>query len=160
MLNCEISWLGCEFIARLFHPKLPTNINYLTLDYNNFGNEGLNLLMSGLKGYDKIKHVSLAYCGITEDGIKYFKEFLTSPTLELEKLILQGNELKNNGFAEMIDYLYNSNIEEINLNNILIGNDTELMLKFTNLIAINKNLVGYQLKYNFIDDKGNNTIFI
>jgi Ran GTPase-activating protein (RanGAP) involved in mRNA processing and transport len=155
MLNCGIGWLGCEFIGRLFHPKLPTNLNYLTLDYNNFGNDGLNFLMAGLKGYDKIKYISLAYCGITEDGIKHMKEFLTSPSLELEKLILQGNELRNSGFNEMIDYLYNSNIEEINLNNILIGNDTELMLKFTNLMAINKNLVGYQLRYNFIDDKGN-----
>jgi Ran GTPase-activating protein (RanGAP) involved in mRNA processing and transport len=155
-LNCGIGVLGCEFVSRIFDPKLSTNIQILTLDYNNFGNDGLCQLMTNLKGYDKLKHLSLAYCGITEFGIQHLREFLASTTMEMDRLILQGNQIKNNGFNELLDYLLLSNIEEINLNNVLVGGDTEIMQKFSTLITNNKNIVAYQMKFNFLDDKGRN----
>jgi hypothetical protein len=110
--------------------------------------------MTNLKGYDKLKHLSIAYCGITEYGVQYLREFLASTTMEMERMILQGNQIKNNGFNELLDYLLLSNIEEINLNNVLVGGDTEIMQKFSTLITNNKNIVAYQMKFNFLDDKG------
>ena len=44
-LNGNIGPLGCEFISRIFEPNLPCTMKILTLDYNNFGNEGLSNLL-------------------------------------------------------------------------------------------------------------------
>ena len=45
-LNCNIGPLGCEFVSRIFEPSLPCTMEILTLDYNNFGNEGLSNLLT------------------------------------------------------------------------------------------------------------------
>ena len=48
LLNDNIDLLGCEFISRIYEPSFPCNFKILTLDYNRFGNEGLNNLLNYL----------------------------------------------------------------------------------------------------------------
>jgi Ran GTPase-activating protein (RanGAP) involved in mRNA processing and transport len=155
LLNSGIGPLGCEFISRMFEGSLPSNISILTLDYNQFGNEGLFNLMNYIKTCKSLKYLSLAYCNIDEKGVNYLDKFLSSTTT-LETLILQGNPLKNSGMSELISILYNnSSIEEINLNNVLFGNDPEgVVSNFANLMASNQTLIVYHIKFNFITDQG------
>jgi hypothetical protein len=151
-LNCGIGALGCEFISRMFDPLLPTNIEILTLDYNNFGNEGLFQLMTYVKESTSLTYLSLAYCGIDENGITHFDKFLTT-TETLEKLVLQGNPLKNSGMNELITILYNNmTIEEINLNNVLFGNDIDVINSLCGLMQNRSNIIIYHMKFNFIND--------
>ena len=37
MMNCKMTWLGCEFVSKLLHPTIGTPIAYLKLDHNLFG---------------------------------------------------------------------------------------------------------------------------
>ncbi len=174
LLNCNIGPLGCVMISRMFEPSLPTKISYLTLDYNTFGNEGLNELMLYLKNNKSVKSLSLAYCDIDERGIAHLETYM-STTTTLVSLNLQGNPLKNAGVKELIPMLLKCKcIEEINLNNVFFGNGPEravnedLALKdkgsqvfdpdgvigdLSNLMINNQNLVVYHLKFNFITDK-------
>lgn len=147
--------LGCEFISRMFEGSLPSNITILTLDYNNFGNEGLSNLMRYIETNKLLKYLSLAYCGIDEKGVTTMDKFLRETTT-LETLILQGNPLKNPGILDLISILYNnSSIEEINLNNVHFGNDPDgVISNFANFMATNQTLIVYHIKFNFITDQG------
>jgi Ran GTPase-activating protein (RanGAP) involved in mRNA processing and transport len=159
-LNCEISVLGCEFISRIFDKERFCKINILTLDYNNFGNEGLALLMENLKECKTLNYLSLAYCGIDENGVKHFSDYLSAQDIMLEKLVLQGNPLKNAGMAQLINIIYdNTSLEEINLNNVLFGNNPEVMQNLVSLMKQNTTLLAYSLKFNFITDQGKIVFF-
>jgi Ran GTPase-activating protein (RanGAP) involved in mRNA processing and transport len=154
-LNCGIGPLGCEFISRMYEGSLPSNISILTLDYNNFGNEGLSNLMRYIETNKILKYFSMSYCAIDEKGVTSMEKFLRETTT-LETLILQGNPIKNAGMLDLISILYNnSSIEEINLNNVLFGNDPEgVVSNLANLMATNQTLIVYHIKFNFITDQG------
>ena len=153
MMNCGIGKLGCEFISRLF--TKPNKIKILTLDYNAFGNEGLEELMNKIKNSKTLIYLSLSYCNIDQNGVKQFADYLTSAGISLEKLILQGNPLKNEGMQQLINIIYdNTSLEEINLNNVLFGNSVETMQSLVSLMKNNLTLLAYSFKFNFICDKG------
>ena len=154
MMNCGIGVLGCEFISRIFDKERANKISILTLDYNTFGNEGLQQLMENLKDSKSLTYLSLAYCNIDQNGVKSFADYL-SATQSLEKLILQGNPLKNAGMTQLINIIFdNTSLEEINLNNILFGNSPETMQSLVSLMKNNLTLLAYSLKFNFITDQG------
>ena len=96
-LNCNIGPLGCEFVSRIFEPSLPCTMEILTLDYNNFGNEGLSNLLTYLPYNNTLTYLSLSYCGIDDKGIQFF-DSLIPKTQTLEKLILMGNPIKDEGY--------------------------------------------------------------
>ena len=156
-MNCNIGVLGCEFISRIF--SNPNKISILTLDYNTFGNDGLAQLMEKLKDSKNLNYLSLSYCNIDENGVKHFADYLSGTGISLEKLILQGNPLKNAGMAQLINIIYdNTSLEEINLNNVLFGNSIETMQSLVSLMKNNLTLLAYSMKFNFITDQGKNKI--
>jgi len=152
-LNCNIKSLGCEFISRIFEPSLPCSLEILTLDYNNFGNEGLSNLVKYLPLNSTLKDLSLAYCDINEKGVQYLGDLITkSPSLE--KLILMGNPIKDEGVSDLCSFLQvNNNIEEVNINNVEFGLSENTINKLIYLVENNKNIVIYQCKFNFITVK-------
>ena len=152
-LNCNIGPLGCEFISRVFEPSLPGNIQYLTLDYNVFGNEGLNNLLTYLPMNASLTTLSLGYCGIDEKGVQFFEKYITS-TKTLEKLILMGNPIKDEGVTSLCSYLLNNeSVEDINLNNTSFGQSEDTINKLTFLLENNKNILLYHVKFNLISEK-------
>ena len=155
LMNCNIGVLGCEFISRIFDKDRVNKISILTLDYNTFGNEGLFHLMDKLKDSKTLTYLSLSYCNIDENGIKYFADYLSGTGICLEKLVLQGNPLKNIGMQQLINIIFdNTSLEEINLNNVGIGNSTETMQSLVSLMKNNLTLLAYSFKFNYITDQG------
>ena len=130
----------------------------LTLDYNNFGNEGLSNLLTYLPLNATLTYLSLSYCGIDEKGIQYFGDFITKTTT-LEKLILMGNPIKDEGVLNLCSFLQvNTTIEEVNINNVGFGISEDTINKLIYLVENNKNIVMYQCKFNFITVKNFETI--
>lgn len=153
LLNCNIGPLGCEFLSRVFEPSLPGNIQFLTLDYNLFGNDGLSNLLTYLPVNATLTYLSLAYCGIDEKGVQFFEKYITS-TKVLEKLVLMGNPLKDEGVNYLCSYLlYNESVEEININNVSFGQSEDTINKLTYLLENNKNILIYHCKFNLITEK-------
>ena len=152
-LNCNIGPLGCEFVSRIFEPSLPCTMEILTLDYNNFGNEGLSNLLTYLPYNNTLTYLSLSYCGIDDKGIQFF-DSLIPKTQTLEKLILMGNPIKDEGVLTLCEFLKeNTSIEEINVNNVGFGRSEETIEKLTQLMQINKGLVIYNVKFNLITEE-------
>ena len=152
-LNCNIGPLGCEFISRIFEPSLPCTMEILTLDYNNFGNEGLSNLLTYLPYNNTLTYLSLSYCGIDDKGIQFF-DSLIPKTQTLEKLILMGNPIKDEGVLTLCEFLKeNTSIEEVNVNNVGFGKSEETIEKLTQLMQINKGLVIYNVKFNLITEE-------
>lgn len=151
-LNCNIGPLGCEFISRCFEPSLPCKIQYLTLDYNEFGNDGLKQLMNYIPCSSSLTYLSLAYCGIDEKGVEHLQKFLqTSATIE--KLILMGNCLKDKGVKSLCCYLdSNKSLNELNINNVSFGEDADTIEKLIYLFKTNENIYIYQMKFNLISE--------
>jgi hypothetical protein len=89
LLNDNIDLLGCEFISRIYEPSFPCNFKILTLDYNRFGNEGLNNLLNYLPTNTTLTYLSLNYCDINEKGIPFFEKYIKyiTATKTLKKLI-------------------------------------------------------------------------
>ena len=158
LLNDNIGPLGCEFISRIFEPSLPCNIQILTLDYNRFGNEGLNNLLNYLPTNTTLTYLSLNYCDIDEKGIPFFEKYITT-TKTLEKLILMGNPIKDEGVTNLCSYLLNNDsIEELNINNVNFGTNEDTINKLIYLFENNMSLVIYHVKFNFITENNFRTI--
>ena len=150
LLNCNIGPLGCEFVSRIFEPSLPCSMEVLTLDYNNFGNEGLSNLLTYLPMNSTLTYLSLCYCGIDAKGILFFENLITK-TKTLEKLLLMGNPITDEGVTNLCSYLINNtSIEEINLNNTSFGQNEDTINKLIYLMEHNDSLVIYHVKFNFI----------
>ena len=72
IIDNDISHLGCEFLGKSlsYHNS---SIKILKLDDNVFGTEGLRNLTIGLRANKVINEISLKYCGIKADGVKYLQ---------------------------------------------------------------------------------------
>jgi Ran GTPase-activating protein (RanGAP) involved in mRNA processing and transport len=156
LLNCRITPIGCSYLGKIMDTKKIFNLQYLTLNYNHIGNEGLSNLMYYMKDSKFLKYLSLGNCMIDENGVKLFAEFLNSTEVKLEELNLEGNPLKNPGVIEMFTMLYyNTSILEINLNNTMCGNDPDLAILIAKVMQNNSNLGAYYLNFNKFTEEGN-----
>jgi Ran GTPase-activating protein (RanGAP) involved in mRNA processing and transport len=76
LLDNKITYLGCEFISKLIHPKSNTNLEILKLDHNDFGSKGIIALSEGLAINKTLKNLSLSYCNIDAEGSRALFEIL------------------------------------------------------------------------------------
>lgn len=112
----NISDLGCEFLAKVM--MNPANkITKLRLDNNKIGLKGLAALSEGLRQNNNIEKISLNFCSIPAEGCKYIQEILANLDSKLRTLKLQGNNLGNEGFYEVIRAVHacGDKLEKLNL---------------------------------------------
>ena len=102
LLDCKITALGCEFIARALHPKMNPTIEILKLDHNEFGSQGVINLAHGLAINPTLRMLSLTYCNIDERAARSIFEILIYSRSKLEEVNLQGNMLRNEGVIEVL----------------------------------------------------------
>lgn len=97
LLENRITWLGCEFIGKILHPKANSPIHTLKLDHNDIGDRGVKALATGLSMNPTLQCLSLTYCNITHEGAWPLFEILIYTKSQLKELNLAGNALKNEG---------------------------------------------------------------
>jgi hypothetical protein len=69
-----VTELGCEFIGKqILHPSNMVPLLKLKLDHNLIKVEGLKNLAEGLAVNNTLTSLSLNYCGIQADGVKYLQ---------------------------------------------------------------------------------------
>ena len=78
-------------------PEFKVPIRDLILDFNNFGDSGLQQLTKGLYLNETIQKLSLNYCGITLAGVQYLQEILAFFNSDLRCLYMEGNFIRNEG---------------------------------------------------------------
>ena len=62
----------------------------------------MSILAHGLRQNDRLEKLSLCYCNIPTEGVKYIQEILANLDSKLRTLKLQGNPLMNEGFYEVV----------------------------------------------------------
>lgn len=93
LLENRITWLGCEFIGQIMHPKTNSPIHTLKLDHNDIGAKGVEALAKGLCMNQTINSLSLTYCNINYEGARPIFEILIYTKSNLKELNLTGNHL-------------------------------------------------------------------
>ena len=76
LLECGITPLGCEFIGRALTPGAGSALQFLKLDHNNIGTQGMKNLVVGLSVNKDIQGMSLQYCGLTAESCPSIFEML------------------------------------------------------------------------------------
>jgi len=150
-----ITELGCEFLGRLLGPNGNKVVNKLMLDYNQFGTPGVEKLSVGLSQNSTLRHLSLNYCAIGEDGGQYIAYILMFVRNALEVLDLRGNYLKDRGIVDVFHGAKRAkNLSRIDVFDNKFSDTPEVIKALRDLFANNTALTYYDLAGNQISDAG------
>jgi hypothetical protein len=150
-----VTELGCEFLGRTLGPSGNKIINLLRLDFNQFGSTGVEKLSWGLSQNATLRHLSLRYCGIREDGGQYIAHILMYKDCMLEVLELRGNYL---GCPGVVDVLRGARrtkcLRVLDLFDNKFTDTPEVIDGIKELFQHNQKLEDYNLAGNKISDDG------
>mmetsp|Transcript_48741 Transcript_48741/g.150532 ORF Transcript_48741/g.150532 Transcript_48741/m.150532 type:complete len:256 (-) Transcript_48741:8-775(-) len=150
-----VTELGCEFLGRLLGPNGNKTVNKLMLDYNQFGTPGIQKLSAGLSQNCTLRHLSLNYCGIGEDGGQYIAHILMFVRNALEVLDLRGNYLKDRGIVDVFNGAKRTkNLSRMDVFDNKFADTPEVIKALRDLFANNTALVYYDIAGNQISDSG------
>eukprot|EP00927_Polykrikos_kofoidii_P083877 TRINITY_DN8700_c0_g1_i1.p1 TRINITY_DN8700_c0_g1~~TRINITY_DN8700_c0_g1_i1.p1 ORF type:complete len:352 (+),score=75.78 TRINITY_DN8700_c0_g1_i1:72-1058(+) len=151
-----VTALGCEFLGRTLGPTGNKVVNLLRLDYNQFGTPGVEMLSSqGLAQNSTLRHLSLCYCGIGEDGGAFIAHILMFIGCALDKLHLRGNFLQNRGICDVFNGAKRAKmLGEIDVFDNKFSDAPEVLEALKDLFGSNTNLKKYNLGGNLISDAG------
>jgi len=150
-----VTHLGCEFLGRTLGPSGNKVINLLRLDFNQFGSPGIEKLSLGLSQNCTLRHLSLQYCGIGEDGGTYIAHILMFIRLALEVLELRGNYLRNQGVIDVLTGARRAkSLRKIDLFDNKFTDTPEVVEAIKDLFQNNTRLEDYNFAGNQISDDG------
>jgi len=150
-----VTKLGCDFLGRTLGPSGNKMINLLRLDFNQFGTEGIEKLSLGLSQNSTLRHLSLRYCGIGEDGGQYLAHILMFIRNALEVLELRGNYLMNRGIIDVFTGARRAKcLRELDVFDNKFTDTPEVIEAIKDLFANNQKLENYNLAGNQVSDEG------
>jgi len=148
-----VTELGCGFLGRTLGPNGNSVVNLLRLDFNMFGTAGVKQLSLGLSQNSTLRHLSLQYCGITEDGGEHIAHILMYFKSSLEILDLRGNYL-GTGIVDVFHGCRRSKLRKIDVFDNKFTDTPEVVATLRDLFAVNTKLESYNLGGNHISDAG------
>jgi len=150
-----VTKLGCEFLGRTLGPSGNKIINLLRLDFNQFGTPGIEQLSLGLSQNSTLRHLSLRYCGIGEDGGQYIAHILMFIRNAIEVLELRGNYLRNQGIIDVFTGARRAKcLRELDVFDNKFTDTPEVIEAIKDLFANNQKLENYNLAGNQVSDEG------
>eukprot|EP00401_Gymnodinium_catenatum_P078735 CAMPEP_0117498594 /NCGR_PEP_ID=MMETSP0784-20121206/21796_1 /TAXON_ID=39447 /ORGANISM="" /LENGTH=321 /DNA_ID=CAMNT_0005293687 /DNA_START=19 /DNA_END=984 /DNA_ORIENTATION=+ len=154
-----VTALGCEFLGKTLGPSGNKVVDLLRLDYNPFGTEGVEKLSLGLSQNSTLRHLSLQFCNIGEDGGQYLAHILMFHRCALEKLELRGNYLRERGVVDVFHGARRTKqLSEIDLFGNQFTDTPEVIEAIKDLFQNNVNIKKYNLGGNMISDTGAQTL--
>lgn len=160
--------LACEFLGKTLGPKGNKTVNLLRLDFNKFGTLGVMKLAEGppkapdnpdngggLSQNSSLRHLSLRYCDIGEDGGQYIAHILMFIRNVLEVLELRGNYLQNRGIIDVFTGARRTKaLRTLDVFDNKFSDTPEVIEAIKDLFANNTKLENYNLGGNQISDDG------
>lgn len=102
VMDNGITSLGCEFLGRVLKKEAESPITTLKLDHNPIHAAGVAMLAEGLAMNPTIKILSLNYSEIEKAAATPLAHVLLYIKSQLKELYLKGNNLENEGVAEIM----------------------------------------------------------
>lgn len=150
-----VTELGCEFLGRTLGPSGNKVINFLRLDFNQFGTPGVEKLSLGLSQNSTLRYLSLRYCAIGEDGGQYIAHILMFIRNALEVMDLRGNYLRNQGIIDVFTGARRTKcLRQLDVFDNKFSDTPDVIEALKDLFANNTKLEDYNLAGNQISDEG------
>jgi len=150
-----VTELGCEFLGKTLGPAGNKVVDLLKLDYNLFGTPGMEKLSMGLSQNCTLRHLSLQYCGIGEDGGQSLSHVLMFHRCALERLDLRGNFLKEKGIVDVFNGARRTKmLNSIDIFDNKFTDTPQLIEAIKDSFTSNINIKSYNLGGNQISDTG------
>jgi len=154
-MDNNLTPLGCEFLGRTLGPTGNKVINFLKLDYNQFGVPGVQKLSEGLAQNSTLRVLSLQYCDIGPGGGEHLALILMFIKSILEDLYLRGNRLGEEGVVNLFGGAKRAKcLRSIDLFDNKFCGTPEVIEGLRELFAHNTKLEKYDLGGNRITDEG------
>jgi Ran GTPase-activating protein (RanGAP) involved in mRNA processing and transport len=155
LLDNRITPLGCEFIGRIFSPKVSSPIHTLKLDHNDIGAEGVKHLSEGLAVNKTLKSLSLTYCNIDYLGARPLFEIIVYTKSQLTSLDLTGNHLRNEGIVDVMRGVQIAKtLERLVVADNQFGEEEIVLNAFKKSMIKNQVLGKYDLRFNAVYNEG------
>ncbi|OMJ68997.1 hypothetical protein SteCoe_33405 [Stentor coeruleus] len=153
LMECGISYLGCDFLGRLLSPENSNPLLVLKLDHNDIGNQGVYNLAKGLCMNSVLKTLTLSYCNFDHEAARAIMQILIFQESALQDLDLQGNKLSSEGCCKVFHGLkVNQTLGKLVLaDNVVTSNDV-FEDKLIEMLTVNQVLCVLDLRLNFIFD--------
>ncbi|EKX47542.1 hypothetical protein GUITHDRAFT_106529 [Guillardia theta CCMP2712] len=90
LVDCGIGLQGCELLGESLKAHVP--LRSLTLDFNHFGDAGVEHIASGLRNNTNVSTLSLAFCGLTSRSGQLIADGIIKGS-KVKSLDLKGNKL-------------------------------------------------------------------
>ena len=106
-------------------PSNTSRLEFLALDFHPLIGETLSDLVRWLTRCESLREVSLGYCQLDQQSATSLSNYLMSANCKLNRLNLEGNQLKNEGVKIILRFglTRNTFITHLNLaNNRITGN--------------------------------------
>jgi hypothetical protein len=164
-IHCNLTAQGCSMLGKALENGANDSLVSLTLDYNQFRNEGLSSLIYGLRSNQCIEYLSLRFCKL--EGAMFgatICDLLSNEKTKLNTLNLEGNALKAKGLSVLSRSLRkNKTLTSLDLsdNGIDIDYESAAFLAFShgleslaNAIERNQTLRSLNFRFNTLGKEG------
>lgn len=153
-VDTGVTALGCEFLGKTFGPSGNKVVEKLVLDFNQFGAAGVEQLALGLSQNEKLRFLSLDYCGIGEEGGQFLAHILMFVRCSIETLSLKGNYLGVRGVLDVLNGAKRSKkLKQLDLFDNKFTATQEIIDTLKELFRENTMLEHYDLSGNQISDE-------
>ncbi|KAL1005900.1 hypothetical protein UPYG_G00065340 [Umbra pygmaea] len=126
--NCQLGLEQCQALVGFLKDN-PQHLRDLDVSINNVGDEGVNLLMDGLK-CTKIHKLELYCCQLTEKCCEHVSSCLVDLP-SLRELNLSNNNLKDEGVQMLCNtFGLPANLDKLNLGSCGFSEGCDLLAKF------------------------------
>jgi len=160
---CHIGPIGCKAIGEAVSKNcvLYRSLQYLTLDFNEFGDDGAKQLSSGFSQNDNsIKKLSMAHCNLGRHSANHLYSMI-KVCIAMEELCLAHNELEEEGVRIIIKgvshlHMKSHALNFIDMSSVSLGQGESSQKAIVDLCQIYRNyehLSGLDLQGNQISNK-------
>ena len=133
----EITSDGAKELAKVIDHNI--SLQVLDISNNSLGDNGIFVISDSLKSNETLQALNISKNEISSEGAKKLAEALNrKEKCKLKKLNISENNISSAGIVAILDS--DSTLEELNVSNNCISNDTEKFKEISKAIQNNKNV--------------------
>ncbi|VWU48089.1 conserved protein, unknown function [Hepatocystis sp. ex Piliocolobus tephrosceles] len=153
IFNSNIDTTGIIFLSKSLYDNGYAKLENLSIDCINLITDDIKYLSLSLCNYNALKTLSLQYCNINNDSIRYIIDIIIYVNSSLLTLNLCGNHFNAQGISRLFEsFLLNKSLKSIDVSYNMFHSDESFVEAFKKLVANSTNISTLSLVGNFLDN--------